>query len=104
MFRIHRKDLPGKPDIVFPARRCVLFVDGCFWHGHECPIGHLPSSNVDYWSNKIQKNRLRDERVRMLLRKQGWKVLSVWECEIQDRIALAQKLTRFLGRPGGSHV
>jgi DNA mismatch endonuclease (patch repair protein) len=103
-FRIHRKDLPGNPDIVFPARRKAVFVDGCFWHGHECRYGHLPTSNVRYWKKKIHNNRLRDERVRNLLRLGGWRVLAIWECEIQNRASLIKKLNRFLTRPSDNHV
>jgi DNA mismatch endonuclease (patch repair protein) len=97
-FRIHRKDLPGTPDLVFPSRRRIIFVDGCFWHGHGCDIGHMPSSRVRYWKAKINGNRLRDERVRGLLVQQGWQVMTVWECEIKDLKALTKKLVRFLGR------
>ena len=103
-FRIHRKDLPGNPDIVFPARRKAVFVDGCFWHGHECRYGHLPTSNVRYWKKKIHNNRLRDERVRNLLRLGGWRVLAIWECEIQNRASLIKKLNRLLTRPSDNHV
>ena len=95
-FRLHRKDLPGTPDLVFPVRRSAVFVHGCFWHGHDCSRGRLPSSNVAFWEQKIGKNKQRDDRVRKLLRKQGWKVLAVWQCETKDSAGLAKKLTRFL--------
>jgi len=95
-FRLHRKDLPGKPDLVFPARRRAVFIDGCFWHGHDCDIGHMPSSNVAYWNEKINNTRIRDARTRRLLRKQGWKVLTVRECEIKNMNILTKKLIRFL--------
>jgi DNA mismatch endonuclease (patch repair protein) len=95
-FRLHRKDLPGTPDLVFPVRRSAVFVHGCFWHGHDCSRGHLPSSNVAFWEQKIGKNKQRDDRVRKLLRKEGWKVLAVWQCETKDSSRLAKKLTRFL--------
>lgn len=95
-FRLHRRDLPGKPDIVFPARRRAVFIDGCFWHGHHCRIGHLPSSNISYWSEKINNTRQRDARTRKLLRKQGWKVLVLRECEMKDMNIVTKKLIRFL--------
>jgi DNA mismatch endonuclease (patch repair protein) len=96
-FRLHRKDLPGTPDIVFPSKRRVVFIDGCFWHGHQCHIGHLPSSNVRYWRDKIRKNQRRDAKTRNLLRAQGWQVLSVWECEVQNTNILTKRLIYFLG-------
>jgi DNA mismatch endonuclease, patch repair protein len=83
-FRLHRKDLPGTPDIVFPARKAVMFVNGCFWHGHDCPRGSLPSSNLDFWKRKIAKNRERDDRVQKQLQKEGWKILTIWACETKD--------------------
>jgi DNA mismatch endonuclease (patch repair protein) len=97
-YRLHRKDLPGTPDIVFPARRSVMFVHGCFWHGHKCPRGSLPTSNVDFWRPKIAKNRDRDGRAQMQLRKAGWRVLTVWECETKDKGRLMERLRRFLER------
>jgi DNA mismatch endonuclease (patch repair protein) len=97
-FRVHRKDLPGTPDLVFPGRRCVLFVHGCFWHGHSCRCGRRPSSNVAFWHEKIDKNKERDKRVQRQLRKSGWQVLAVWECETRDGPVLEKKLTRFLER------
>ena len=100
-FRLHRKDLPGTPDLVFPARRSAVFVHGCFWHGHDCPRGRPPSSNVVFWKEKISKNEQRDDRVRKQLRKAGWRVLEVWECETKQSGGLARKLTRFLERATG---
>jgi DNA mismatch endonuclease (patch repair protein) len=104
-FRLHRKDLPGTPDIVFPARRSVLFVHGCFWHGHECPRGGLPSSNLDFWQHKIAKNRERDGRAEKQLREEGWKVMTVWACETKNENSLAKRLFRFLerGQRGSNH-
>lgn len=97
-FRLHRKDLTGTPDIVFPSRRSVVFVNGCFWHGHRCRRGHLPSSNVVFWKQKIGKNKLRDHKARKQLRKEGWKVLTVWGCQTKNQAGLLKKLARFLER------
>jgi DNA mismatch endonuclease (patch repair protein) len=95
-YRLHVKDLPGRPDIVFRKRRCVVFVNGCFWHGHDCPRGSAPSSNVEFWERKIGKNRERDSRVQHELRKDGWRMLTVWQCETKDRARLLRRLSRFL--------
>ena len=95
-FRLHRKDLPGTPDIVFPARKIAMFVHGCFWHGHDCPRGCLPSSNVEFWQRKIGKNKERDLGAEERLRESGWKVLTIWECEIKHGGKLEKKLCRFL--------
>ncbi|MBI5520462.1 MAG: DNA mismatch endonuclease Vsr [Desulfovibrio sp.] len=82
-YRLHVKDLPGKPDLVFPSRRTVLFVQGCFWHGHDCKVGNrAPKTNQDYWREKIARNRNRDVISAMRLVEAGWKVLVVWECEL----------------------
>lgn len=99
-YRLHRSDLPGKPDLVFPSRRAVIFVDGCFWHGHGCSIGRKPKTNRPYWSPKIEGNMLRDARNRRTLRRQGWRVLTVWECATKkgDFSALERRLVRFLER------
>src|SRR3984957_8839012 len=81
-FRLHRKDLPGNPDLVFPGRRKVIFVHGCFWHGHtDCRDGHTPKSNTGYWSPKLEKNIRRDQTNRKALETDGWHVLTIWECE-----------------------
>lgn len=95
-FRLHRKDLPGKPDLVFPGRKAVIFVHGCFWHVHGCPSVRVPKSNVDYWNPKLERNRERDQQSYSSLEKLGWKVLIVWECEIKDLDALERKLRIFL--------
>ena len=96
-FRLHRRDLPGTPDIVLPGRRRAIFVHGCFWHGHECPRGSLPTSNLDFWRPKIAKNRERDASAQDHLHQQGWGVLTVWECETKDKDRLTERLRRFLG-------
>lgn len=95
-FRVHRKDLPGTPDIVLPGRKVVVFVHGCFWHGHECRVGKMPKSRTEYWGPKIEANRSRDVRKRRELRKLGWRVLEVWECDLKDESKLARKIRIFL--------
>lgn len=86
-FRIHRKDLPGKPDIVFPKQKLAIFVHGCFWHYHkDCNEGRIPSSNTKFWKEKLEKNISKDERVTQELITKGWKVLTVWECDIEKKI------------------
>jgi len=99
-FRLHRKDLAGTPDLVFPSRHSVVFVNGCFWHGHHCPRGHLPASNAKFWEAKIEKNKRRDKRVCWQLHKEGWKVLTVWGCETKKISMLVEKLIRFLEGTG----
>ena len=95
-FRLHRKDLPGTPDIVFPSRKVAIFVHGCFWHGHGCRIGQPPKSRLDYWTPKIAANRVRDDRKQTALAAAGWRSLVVWQCELKDTEALARKLGMFL--------
>lgn len=95
-FRLHRKDLPGSPDLVFPRMKKVVFVHGCFWHGHDCGKGRLPKSNVDFWEAKIDKNRDRDVRTVSALRAAGWSVLVLWQCETKDLKVLENRLRRFL--------
>jgi DNA mismatch endonuclease (patch repair protein) len=98
-FRLYRRDLPGKPDLVFPSRRKAIFVHGCFWHGHGCKIGRLPKSRLDFWGPKIARNRERDAQNVAALRALGWQVLAVWQCETKDSRALLQQLGDFLGPP-----
>jgi DNA mismatch endonuclease (patch repair protein) len=96
-YRLHRKDLPGNPDVVFPGRRKALFVHGCFWHGHSCKRGdRIPKTNTEYWLAKIAGNRRRDRRVRRLLRAAGWQVLTIWECQLKRPAPLAKRIARFL--------
>jgi DNA mismatch endonuclease (patch repair protein) len=99
-FRLHRKDLPGKPDLVFASRRKVIFVHGCFWHSHNCKAAHVPKSNPDYWVPKLQRNRLRDRKNLEALRADGWQSLVIWECELKERRAVGVQVKRFLGRSG----
>lgn len=85
-FRLHRRELPGTPDLVFPGRRKAIFVHGCFWHRHEgCRLARLPKSREDFWLNKLEGNRLRDERDQAALRDLGWGVYVVWECQLQSQ-------------------
>ncbi len=99
-YRLHRKELPGKPDLVFPARRKIIFVNGCFWHGHDCRRGaRTPKTNRDYWRAKIKRNRSRDIKAREALSDAGWGVLTIWECEIRELSVLRKKISRFLDRP-----
>ncbi|MBZ2185181.1 MAG: DNA mismatch endonuclease Vsr [Bryobacter sp.] len=96
-FRLHRADLPGKPDLVFPRLRKVIFVHGCFWHGHTCKRGaRIPQQNRDYWLQKITRNKARDKANPVLLRKLGWRTLIIWECETRSELVLSRKLIRFL--------
>lgn len=96
-FRLHRKDLPGKPDLVFGPRKKVIFVHGCYWHGHGCKVGGTGAkSNRAYWGPKISGNKARDKRNLRALRKLGWTPLIVWECEVRTSIRLIAKLKRFL--------
>ena len=83
-YRINVKTLPGKPDIVLPKYKIVIFVNGCFWHGHNCKKGKLPSSNIDFWKEKISNNKSRDNKNTDLLVKLGWKVIIIWQCEISN--------------------
>lgn len=97
-YRLHRKNLPGKPDLAFISRRKVIFVHGCFWHGHDCKRGaRVPKTNTDYWRHKIEGNRTRDADTRTALMMQGWSVLTIWECETKDQDALARNIDTFLG-------
>jgi DNA mismatch endonuclease (patch repair protein) len=89
-FRLHRKDLPGKPDIVLPSKRAAIFVHGCFWHQHaSCPHADRPSSNNEYWTKKLNRNIERDRANVAALKSDGWKVLILWECEIRNSDVLA---------------
>jgi DNA mismatch endonuclease (patch repair protein) len=99
-YRLHSKDLPGKPDIVFPSRRKVLFIHGCFWHGHDCKRGaRVPKTNREYWEKKIARNKARDAKNKAALQSMGWDVLIIWECQTKDEAALKSILTSFLDFP-----
>ena len=92
-YRLHRKDLPGNPDIVMPGRRLALFVHGCFWHGHDCARGaRVPKQNRDYWVAKVGRNVARDAKSRAALADRGWRVETIWECELKNAEALETRL------------
>jgi DNA mismatch endonuclease (patch repair protein) len=96
-FRLHTKTLPGKPDLVLPRLRKIIFVNGCFWHGHaNCSRSALPSTNKGFWRNKILGNKERDVRVRRKLNREGWKVLVVWQCQTKHVERLTERLKSFL--------
>jgi DNA mismatch endonuclease (patch repair protein) len=98
-FRLQRKDLPGKPDLVFPRLKLALFVHGCFWHGHDCARGaRVPKTNRDYWLAKIGRNRTRDACSIETLAQMGWQSAAVWECETRDQERLKTRLKRELAR------
>lgn len=82
-FRLHRRDLPGTPDIVLPRYRSAIFVHGCFWHGHDCPRGRLPATRTEFWETKIRGNQARDARNKEALEARGWQVLTIWTCELK---------------------
>jgi len=92
-YRLHRQDLPGKPDIVMPSRKLAIFVHGCFWHGHDCARGaRVPKANRDYWLGKVARNRTRDVDHTAALEAQGWRVLTVWECALKDEAKLEAEI------------
>ena len=95
-FRLHRKDLPGKPDLVFGPRRKVIFVHGCFWHCHDCRVAHTPKSNQAYWNPKLQRNQARDLKNVEALALQGWQSLLIWECETKNMETVSNKVEKFL--------
>lgn len=99
-YRLHGKEVPGKPDLVFAARRKVIFIHGCFWHQHPgCREGRPPKSNSGYWTSKLERNRQRDLLALEKLALAGWDSLVLWECEIKDIVTVATKVTTFLGAP-----
>ena len=97
-YRLHVRKLPGAPDLVFPSRKKVIFVHGCFWHRHDnCASSRMPKSRVDFWSDKLNGNKARDQRNQKALTDAGWQALVVWECELGDLTVLQDKLRLFLG-------
>ena len=96
-YRLHARDLPGTPDLVFRSRRKAVFVHGCFWHKHtKCPIAGIPTSNCDYWIPKLARTKERDRQNYRKLRRLGWKVFVIWECELADLAKLRVRVVRFL--------
>lgn len=98
-YRLHRRDLPGSPDLVFPARRKIIFVHGCFWHGHHCRKGKRPSTNCGFWDRKLDRNIQRDAKNIEELRQTGWQVLVIWECGINASADWMEEAIEFLDRP-----
>lgn len=100
-YRLHGPSIPGKPDLVFAGRRKVIFVHGCFWHRHPdstCKLARMPKSRLEFWAPKLEKNRLRDERVSKELAEQGWQALTIWECQLVDIHAVSEQVRSFLDR------
>ena len=96
-YRLHDRKLPGCPDLVFRPRRKVIFVHGCFWHRHgRCALARLPKSRLDFWIPKLEGNKLRDQRNKRALARRGWKVLTIWECQLGDLSQLSARIGRFL--------
>jgi DNA mismatch endonuclease (patch repair protein) len=99
-YRLHRRDLPGIPDLVFPSRKKVIFVHGCFWHAHSrCSVANVPKSRRPFWRAKFSRNKRRDGSNERLLRRDGWHVFTVWECETKDMASLMLRLSECLGPP-----
>jgi DNA mismatch endonuclease (patch repair protein) len=96
-YNLHKRDLPGSPDIVFPKKKKVIFVHGCFWHGHDCKYGRLPKSKIGYWSTKINANKERDKIHINKLKNLGWESIVVWQCQLKDQAKTKQRLINFLG-------
>jgi DNA mismatch endonuclease (patch repair protein) len=105
-YRLHRSDLPGKPDIVYGRLKLAIFVHGCFWHGHDCPRGaRAPKANADYWRAKIARNRARDLKTVAAIEAMGWRALIIHECELKNAAALEARLVEaFRSASAGSHV
>lgn len=101
-YRLHVKELPGKPDLVFPARNAVIFMHGCFWHRHEgCSLARLPKSKLEFWKPKLEANKERDLRIQQQLESLGWRVLVIWECEMSDVERVSVIIKEFLQKQKG---
>jgi len=100
--RLHRRDLPGTPDLVFPSRRKAMFVHGCFWHGHGCSRDRAPTTNRAYWNAKRRRNKARDQGDQARLRAVGWKALVIWECELRDPDRLIRRIRGFMDGAGAT--
>lgn len=98
-YRLHRTDLPGNPDLVFPSRKKVIFVHGCFWHSHSCQLAHRPRSNLDYWEPKLARTKHRDALHLMTLKELGWQCLILWECELKNMTHVQHQIYKFLELP-----
>ena len=97
-YRLHRRDLPGTPDMAFPSRHAVIFISGCFWHRHKCPNGRrLPKSRKKWWREKLERNRKRDQAQQRKLYRMGWRVMVVWECQLKKLDIVERRIKRFLG-------
>jgi DNA mismatch endonuclease (patch repair protein) len=104
-FRLHKKSLPGKPDIVLAKHKTVIFVHGCFWHRHQgCKFCYTPKTRVEFWNHKFEGNTARDQKQRQLLEQMGWRVLTVWECETRNLQILAESLDKYLRKSRGNAV
>jgi len=104
-YALHRRDLPGRPDIVLGRQKKVIFVHGCFWHRHaakSCRLARLPKSRLEFWLPKLESNRLRDQRNYCHLKQAGWKIMVVWECQLSDKERIKNALRSFLGRKNAS--
>ena len=95
-YRLHKKSLPGKPDLVFASLGKIINVNGCFWHGHSCKAGRIPKSNVQFWVNKIEANKARDKKNMRKLNRLGWSVKTIWECQTKDEVRVKNRLLRYL--------
>jgi DNA mismatch endonuclease (patch repair protein) len=99
-FRLHARDLPGRPDITLRSRRVAILVHGCFWHRHACGLAYSPKTRPEFWRAKFEQNVKRDQTVRAALKRAGWRVIVVWECQLERPQRLASRLTRLLGPAG----
>ncbi|WFU60100.1 very short patch repair endonuclease [Bradyrhizobium pachyrhizi] len=100
-YRLHARELPGKPDIVFRGRKVAVFVHGCFWHRHDCGLAYVPKTRPEFWRRKFEGNVTRDQRTRRELEEAGWRVVFVWECQLSDLAALGRSLAREIGPHSG---
>jgi DNA mismatch endonuclease, patch repair protein len=101
-YRLHVPSLPGKPDIAFSRKRKLIFVHGCFWHGHDCHLGRRPLSNTSFWADKTVANQARDARNIEALQRAGWAIMVVWQCELRNLESVGKRLFHFLGPPSNS--
>lgn len=104
-YRLHRRDLPGTPDLVLPRYQCVIFVHGCFWHMHRCKRGKsTPQTNAEFWRTKREKTHIRDQLIIAALRRAGWRVHVIWECQTRDRASLAERINTFINGRKREHL